>query len=138
MCRRRNHQPLVIKAGILAYNEIQEHQQKKRDHALSVDRAMAEASLPSSTSSNSINDTPESSILSEIPAESPPVYDSIDSPIHSKSAYDYNEKAYPHHSTHPIQSSSLPPLPHTTQAAAITPAASYRVYTKLRRGTTQK
>lgn len=137
MCRRRHHhQPLVVTAGVLAYNEFQKHQQKKRDHALTVDRAMAEASMPSPTSRSSnelVAATPVSN-LSEVPADSPPSYDFIDSPVDDKKALETNEQPY-RTDIRPIHSSSRT-LP--VQLSDISIAASYRVYTKVKGGTLRK
>ena len=123
MCCRRNRRPLVVTAGILAYNEYQKHQQKKRDLALSTHHTQADASLPAVDPTKAINN---------IPTDSPPDYNSIDSPIYSKEAYEPDSKGL-EASARSIASSpstsSRPTLP-TLQHPTTTPAVSYRVQIK--------
>ncbi|KAI9660657.1 MAG: hypothetical protein M1821_010009 [Bathelium mastoideum] len=129
MCRRRNHQPLVVTAGILAYNQYKKYQQKKRDHVLAIDRAMADASLPIPASSGPIDG---------IPVDAPPAYDSIgspmdmkdtfDSPIDKKDSFDPDAKV-PYATPYPADPTSAIQIPPNTDAPPAI-AASYRVHIK--------
>ena len=160
MCRRRNQRPLVVTAGVLAYNEIKKHQQNKRDRAFTNGSFTSETPIPSS---NPITTT---SSVSELPAhtpntttrgstvDSPPDYDSIDSLVHNKNAYGINEKDHladvrPIHSSDirssPLSGSSpglASPDQPTDQLLAssassrsvVPPTASYRVYSTVHHG----
>ena len=144
MCRRRNHRPLVVTAGVFAYNEYQKHQQKKRDHAITVDRITAEASMPIPMSRNR-NElqavTSANSSIRELSNDSPPAYDTIDSLVTDQNAYETKEKAY-YTGIHTIHSSSssssASPREFPAQKSVKPIAASYRVYIKTRGGTLHK